>query len=170
MRRSAALLGITLASGLLLAACGAEEGIPEGGTDRGQDEDETPHPTQPPAIALDEDERPYDCFDISPVEPGRYQVGEAGTVEITVDDGEFEVEDVEPSDGWEHEVEQDEGLVVEVRFHREGAEDDDDHPTRAYDPGANRGDPTPDVLTLVVTQGPSADDVDPMAEICTTLQ
>jgi len=176
MRRSALAVAATLAGGLLLAGCGEEEGIPEGGTDRGLEEEVTPSPTEPPAIDAGSELQPFDCFDVSPTGPGVYEAGDAGRVEISADDGAFSVVSVEPAEGWAHEVEEEDGLRVEVRFRPVGGDDgeadprDDDDFADASDPHEHLADSDDqEILILVVAQGPSADAAEPQAELCTSL-
>lgn len=175
MRRAATALAAVLTCGLMLAACGEEEGIPEGGTDRGLEEETTPSPTTPPPLDAGSEDQPVDCFDVSPTAPGEYTVGEAGIVTLDAADGEFSVASVETEDGWTHEVEEEEGLRVEVRFRPTGDDDEDD--PRDDDDFADASDShehladsdDQEVLVLVVAQGPSADGTHPVAEVCTSI-
>lgn len=57
--------------------------------------------------------------DLIPAEPGRFAVGDAGTVEIAVEDRRLRLVDVQATEGWRTEVEED-GDEVEVDFRRSG--------------------------------------------------
>jgi hypothetical protein len=122
MRRLATLAAASLLATLTVTGCASGDEQPETATDRGLEvEDLSPSPV-PEGFDAGSEAAPTRCSDLSPAPDGRYPVGEAGVVTITAEDGALVLEDVEPAEGWEHEVAQEDDLKVDVRF---TAPDDD---------------------------------------------
>lgn len=161
MRRPALTLTALACAGLLLAGC--DSGDPR---DRELDLEDV-DPTTPPPIDAGPDAVPVDCADVAPAAAGVWEAGDAGTVRVDVEDAELALASVEPADGWEHEVVEDDALRIEVRFRPvDGERDEDAHEEddvasgpreHLQDTGAE------EVITLIVASGPSADDADPAA-------
>lgn len=106
MRRS--LLALTAAAALALTGCTA-------------DQDPTPldQPETPPddPVPTAEVEEPNGgCADLPWNDSGLYTVGEAGEVELSLEADRLIVWEVEPAEGWTHEVPAGEGPQIEVRF------------------------------------------------------
>lgn len=58
--------------------------------------------------------------DIDPAEPGRFDVGEAGTVNVSVEDGRIELGAVDLADGWTEVSRESDGEEIELDFRRDG--------------------------------------------------
>lgn len=116
MRRLAALAAASLLSTLAVTGCASGDEQPQTATDRDLEvEDLSPSPV-PEGFDAGSDAAPTRCSDLSPAPDGRYPVGDAGVVTITTEDGALVLAEVEPSEGWEHEVAQEDELAVDVRF------------------------------------------------------
>ncbi|MDT0164202.1 hypothetical protein Q9R32_01360 [Actinotalea sp. AC32] len=122
-RRLATLTAVPL---LLLVGCSADEGSPQGGTDRGVEDTDDLEQTEPPAsVDADagdddgsggEEGEPFQCTPLSVDPAGVYTVGDAGTVELLAVDGVLDLGEVIPADGWTHEVTEEDDDDVEVTF------------------------------------------------------
>ncbi|EYR62278.1 hypothetical protein N866_09955 [Actinotalea ferrariae CF5-4] len=118
MRRLATLAAASLLATVALTGCATDDEQPGTATDRDLELEELSPTTSPEPFDAGTGEAPTGCSDLSPAPDGRYPVGEAGVVTVTLDDdGEAVVlEDVETADGWEHEVAQEDDVQVDVRF------------------------------------------------------
>ncbi len=56
--------------------------------------------------------------ELQPAEPGRYQVGPAGEVEIGLEEGALTLVDAQANPGWRMEIDEEGGEEVEVEFSR----------------------------------------------------
>jgi hypothetical protein len=151
MRRLAA---VACATAMLVVGCGPSENIPAGGTDRGvEDTDDLQRTETPGAADAGSDPEPYQCVQISTSPDGEYTVGDAGTAEVFREGDDLTIGEINPNEGWEHEVVEEGAVQVEIHFTHTEDEDQEDH-------------------ALVVTLG---DDVreehgDVVAEICTRVR
>ncbi|GGC00001.1 hypothetical protein [Cellulomonas carbonis] len=139
-RRLAALTAVPL---LLLVGCSSDDGSPAGGTDRGVEDTDDLEQTEPPAsVDAGSEEEPFQCTPLSVDPAGVYTVGDAGTVELLAVDGVLDLGEVIPTDGWTHEVTEEDDDDVEVTF---------------------TGDDGGEIALVASLQ---ADDADPTLEIC----
>lgn len=117
MRRTA-VIAAALLPALALTGCASDDEQPETATDRGLEVEELSPTASPGPLDAGSEAAPTRCSDLSPSPDGRYPVGDAGVVTVTLDDdGEaLELGDVEVADGWEHEVAQEDDVQVDVRF------------------------------------------------------
>ncbi|WP_225752693.1 hypothetical protein [Actinotalea sp. Marseille-Q4924] len=124
MRRPATLAAAFVLSAFAVTGCATGDEQPEQATDRDLEVEDLTPAASPEPFDAGAEEAPTRCSDLSPAPDGRYPVGEAGTVTVTVaDDGEALVlEDVEAAEGWEHEVAQEDDVAIDVRFTPDDAE------------------------------------------------
>lgn len=119
--RRATVIAAALLPALALTGC-SNDGQP--GTATGRDlevEDLEPAANAGPLDAGTAP-APTRCADLSPSPEGRYPVGEAGVVTVTLDDDgdALELQAVATSQGWDHEVVQQDDVQVDVRFTPDG--------------------------------------------------
>lgn len=103
---------------LALTGCARDDEQPETATDRDLEVEDLEPLADPEPFDAGSGPAPTGCVDLSPAPDGRYPVGDAGVVTVTLDDDgtQLELEDVATAEGWEHEVVQDDDVQVDVRF------------------------------------------------------
>lgn len=118
MRRATALAAAALLPALALTGCASDDQQPGTATDRDLEVDELSPTASPEPFDAGSEAAPTQCVDLSPAPDGRYPVGDAGVVTVTLDDdGEaLELVDVETAEGWEHEVADEDDVQVDVRL------------------------------------------------------
>lgn len=128
MRRSLVLLA---AGTLTLAGCGDDGGSSDpialedgtGSGDVGGDGDAADGGTAADGAAQDDPqttEPEGEVVDASVAEPGTWQVGEAGTVSFSLEDGRLILDEVSPADGWEVTEQEADGDEIDVDLERGG--------------------------------------------------
>jgi hypothetical protein len=118
MRRR--LLAVSAVTALALAGCGgggAEVDIEDPVVPESPEESpEALVPGTDPTADPGERPEPGQCTDLPYSEAGDYAAADAGVATIILEGDRLVVEDVEPAEGWEHEVPAGEGPRAEVRF------------------------------------------------------
>jgi hypothetical protein len=116
--RARLVAAAALLPALALTGCASDDEQPETATDRDLEVEDLEPTTSPEPFDAGSAPAPTGCVTLSPAPDGRYPVGDAGVVTVTLDDDgtEIELEDVETSEGWEHEVAQEDDVQVDVRF------------------------------------------------------
>lgn len=118
MRRATVIAAAALLPALALTGCAGDDQQPQTATDRDLEVDELSPTASPEPFDAGSEAAPTQCVDLSPAPDGRYPVGDAGVVTVTLDDGgeALELGDVEAAEGWEHEVAEEDDVQVDVRF------------------------------------------------------
>lgn len=115
--RRATVIAAALLPALALTGCSSDE-QPGTATDRDLEVEDLEPGADAGPLDAGTAPAPTQCTDLSPSPEGRYPVGEAGVVTVTLtDDGDaLELEDVTTSQGWAHEVVEEDDVQVDVRF------------------------------------------------------